>query len=389
MKLKGESIVVFGGSDWWAHVVKPEHARAQYLSQENKVLFINSIGIGMPGGGANRLGRRILKKLQSMASGLRILGAALGVLSLFFIPVWNVRLIAAFNRRLILWRISRAMRKLGIENPIIIASLPTARLFIDHIPNKLLLYNMKDLFGSYYEKMNFTVVSEHDAEMQQLADCITTPSIGIAERMKTQNDCIRYIPHGVNEAFFDDSAVEPDWFAGIPEPRILYFGQMENLLDAPLLQRLAEREPKWQFVLVGNKQSTYEELEAMRNVHFVPVKPQRELAAAGRNAAALIMPWQETEWIRYSCPIKFREYLAIGKPVVSVPIIEVEKAYPGMAATARTAHEWHAALKEAVTSNTPERDEARRKLVEGYTIQRFAEIYSGTLHELLERKCAE
>ena len=56
---------------------------------------------------------------------------------------------------------------------------------------------------------------------------------------------------------------------------------------------------------------------ALPNVHFLGRKPYDEVARYMAAMDVLIMPWNHSEWIKACNPIKLKEYLAVGRPVVT------------------------------------------------------------------------
>jgi glycosyltransferase involved in cell wall biosynthesis len=53
------------------------------------------------------------------------------------------------------------------------------------------------------------------------------------------------------------------------------------------------------------------------NVRFLGRKPYDVVARYMAAMNALIMPWNKSEWIKACNPIKMKEYLAVGRPVVT------------------------------------------------------------------------
>jgi len=91
-----------------------------------------------------------------------------------------------------------------------------------------------------------------------------------------------------------------------------------HTFDPGLFLGVASRLPGFRFVLVGacSLPSGWCDL---RNVHLLGRKPYEAVASYMSACDALIMPWNRSEWIRACNPIKLKEYLAVGKPVVSTP----------------------------------------------------------------------
>src|SRR5437899_6957857 len=46
--LSGESIICFAGEDWWYHHPHSKNHIFKRLATQNRVLFVNSLGMGLP-----------------------------------------------------------------------------------------------------------------------------------------------------------------------------------------------------------------------------------------------------------------------------------------------------------------------------------------------------
>ncbi|MCH9021207.1 MAG: hypothetical protein IID32_00385 [Planctomycetes bacterium] len=74
------------------------------------------------------------------------------------------------------------------------------------------------------------------------------------------------------------------------------------------------------------------------------------------------MPWQENTWIAACNPVKLKEYLALGKPIVSTPFSELER-YNGLVQTASDPITFAQAVRHVLQEDNDERVRARRKAV--------------------------
>ena len=76
------------------------------------------------------------------------------------------------------------------------------------------------------------------------------------------------------------------------------------------------------------------------------------------------MPWLNNEWIRFANPIKLKEYLALGLPVVSTEYPEVED-YRDQIYVAGSRTEFHEFVK--MTLRDPGDSVGRREFVEKFS----------------------
>jgi glycosyltransferase involved in cell wall biosynthesis len=83
------------------------------------------------------------------------------------------------------------------------------------------------------------------------------------------------------------------------------------------------------------------------NVHWLGRRPYEEIPAYGSAFDVAIMPWVDTPWIHRSNPIKLKEYLALGLPVVSTEFAELD-GYRDRVRTATDPARFVAAIRESL-----------------------------------------
>lgn len=366
--ISNESIIWFGGSDWWAHHKRNEQFSCELFATKNKVLFINSLGLGFPNPLKTGVMSRIMRKAKSMMKWLVKTETNVYVGSPFFIPLWSIPAVRKLNQWILKAQIRLMIRKAGISDPIVVSTLPTSNEVLDAISYKAHIYNIKDNFSAYHEKQFFMSVVDNDYELRETADVVICPSKGIYNEIAPNRDHVFWIPHGVHPTFLNAplNLPEPLEIANISHPRISYWGHLDSKLDEELIHTIAARRPDWQFIFFGTKTTSYPAIEQMPNVHFWGYAPPEYLIGVGAHSDVLIMPWKDSQWVRSQCPIKYREYLALGKPVVSSPSDEVELAYPGEAIIALTPEEWIDGIERSLREDTIEKAMHRRSLVKGY-----------------------
>jgi len=368
-----DSIVCFAGNDWWVHNPLTEKQWMRYLARHGMtVLFVNSIGVGFPGKGSPYVLRRLLRKLRSLSYWLRR-DEDVWVLTPLLLPLWSVGFVRRMNVVLITMQIRYAMKRAGMTPGIFWAGLPTAALLRRRIPHRHCVYYVQDDYPSYATFDNQVFMRLHDdhAELLREADVVICASIGLAEREAQYSRRVEYVPQGINPVFLNhgltaESSV-PLALQDIPHPIIGYWGSLESLHDRDLVLALAKRHPGWSFVFFGRKMTDVSELEALPNVHYPGFLPIEDIPRHGVHFDVGLISFKQTDFTYYGAPIKFREYLALGLPVVAPPIVEVERAFEGEGLTARTVEEFTARIREAMETDNPERRQRRRNLVAGQT----------------------
>jgi glycosyltransferase involved in cell wall biosynthesis len=386
--MRSDAIVCFAGNDWWAHNPMTEKQWMRVLARDGRsVLFVNSIGIGLPGRASPRIAARLWRKLRSLARWLRR-DDGVWVLTPFLIPLWSVAAVRRLNLFLVTLQVRYAMKRAGMTRALFWAGLPTAALLLHRIPHDGCVYYVQDNFTAYYDAMNFTRVAEDHDTLLRAADTVICASVGLAEREAKIARRVEYIPHGVHPAFLaaDPAAPPPvpDALRDLPRPLIGYWGSLEALQDNARTAALARMHPDWSFIFIGRVMMDNAELAALPNVHFPGYLPIEDIPAYGMHFDIGFLSFVESDWITYSCPIKFREYLALGLPVVSPPIIEVERAFDGEGCIARSVDDFSACMQRALAEDTPERRRARHALVEDYSWEASARRVAAALDSIGE-----
>jgi glycosyltransferase involved in cell wall biosynthesis len=236
------------------------------------------------------------------------------------------------------------------RRPLVWVFAPHVAPLIRRIPRQFLVYQCVDRWSAFAD-YDPDVMARCEAELCRDAELVLASAEDLVERCREHRDVVHYVPHGVDHAHFA-RALEPgpipEDLAGIPGPRIGFFGLIQEWVDLELIGALADRLP-YSFVLIGSASADLAPLLRRPNVHHLGRRPYAELPAYCRGFDAAIVPFRTTELTRSVNPIKLREYAAAGLPVVSTDLPEVRKC-GDIAACASSVEEWDAALRRAVAS---------------------------------------
>jgi len=99
--LHDKSIICFGGEDWWYHHPHSKnHLMRRFVRGGNKVIFVNSISMGLAPMKSGEVWPRVKRKLKSYAKLARTTEEGITVVSPAVVPFFGSRAAAAATRPL-------------------------------------------------------------------------------------------------------------------------------------------------------------------------------------------------------------------------------------------------------------------------------------------------
>ncbi|MGH7646538.1 MAG: glycosyltransferase [Gemmatimonadaceae bacterium] len=179
---------------------------------------------------------------------------------------------------------------------------------------------------------------------------VFTVSPTMQARKGALNSHSTLISNGVDYDAFATPVPEPADLQSIPHPRIGYTGYIKKQIDWALLLDLAQRRPEWSFVFVGARHvhpeidAILDRLDALPNVHFLGTKPTSELSRYPQHFDVCLMPYKVNDYTKYIYPLKLHEYLASGRPIVTVPLPAL-RGSEHLVDIATGAAEWEQAIR--------------------------------------------
>lgn len=321
--LTGRDIVCFS-NDWDGDPLSKTHLM-KILARENRILWVNSLANRRPTASARDLSR-MAKKLGDVMKGITEPWPNLHVLGPMAVPAFGsfARLI---NSSVFRSQILRAMKKLDFERPISWSFLPSSAPVSGTLGEELVIYHCVDEFSAFTGAP--AEIEKMEASLARRADLVLVS----AERLRTAklplNPNTHVVRHGVDHAHFaralDPSTPLPADLAPLPKPVIGFFGLLADWVDLDLIRAVADAFPHASVVLLGKVQTSLAPLAGATNVHLMGRRPYEELPAWCKGFDVGLMPFVENELAANSNPLKVREYLAAGLPVVSTPVPEVAR----------------------------------------------------------------
>lgn len=319
--------ILYFGNDWAAENRTSSHHVARWLASRFRVVYVECPGLRAPKGTARDL-RKVAAKLRLALAGPRRQPEGLDVQTLLQIPLHRFALVRAANRHLIRLSLRLLLARLGVRAPVSWFVVPHLAAVAGRLGERLCVYYCIDDYASLPD-VDAAAVRAMDDEMTRRADLVFVASETLLEGKRRLNPETHVSPHGVDFDHFvraqDPALPVPDDVASLPRPIVGFFGLVERWIDLGLVAWLADQRPAWTFLMIGRVAVPDAEVPRRPNVVYLGRRPYESLPAYGKVFSAALIPYHLTPQVMNANPIKLREYLAMGKPIVSVSTPEIDR----------------------------------------------------------------
>jgi len=171
---------------------------------------------------------------------------------------------------------------------------------------------------------------EYELKLIGLSNAVFVTAGKLEEHLRSipQSPPVYRIPNGVDYEWFREQAARadvPEDLLGIPRPIVGYVGAIYNWLDYDLIGTMARNLPDVSFVFVGPADTSSRGTFFTRygNLHFLGRKAYEAIPAYIKQFAVCLIPFVEGKISQTTNPVKVFEYFALGKPVVTTGLYEL------------------------------------------------------------------
>jgi glycosyltransferase involved in cell wall biosynthesis len=388
--LNGLSILSFA-RDLWTDVPRCRHHVLSRLAPSSRVLFVSPPATQI---------REVARKLHQGGLAQPGLTQVSPELFTFVPPPW-----LPFSNRPSLNRALEGLRALYIRHllhrlemhqPILYVWHPAFIDMVERFDAPLVVYHCYDEYGAF-RGANKEEIKAQEARLLRRADLVLTVSPGLRARRLELNPNTFVVRNGVDADYFakalaPDTVVAPD-IASIPRPIIGCISRVvPEYFDAALLREVVRRRPEWSLVVIGPESppqvSGGEDLALLKaepNVHFLGMRPFESLPSYLKAMDVCTIPYRVTGNTELADPLKLYEYLAAGKPIVSVPREFADDVRP-FVYTGAGADGWVRAIEEALAADSPELRAKRQAVAQENTWDRRIDQISHLIMGALARR---
>ena len=329
--------VVFS-DDWGRHPSSCQHLFRRVVP-DAQVLWVNTVGLRVPRLSLHDLGRSVevvVGWLRSVRATTRPAAAVPGhvaqspapeVLRPVMWPSFRRRWLAAMNQRLLSRAVTTALaRSAEGKQAILVSTLPLVPgLFREPRFVKKVYYCVDDF--TQWHGVDGDAMRRMEKEILSACDLLIATSTPILESRGPRARRSVLLTHGVDTSHFANAT--PDQaspLAALPHPIVGMFGVFDRRIDSAILIAAARALPMASFVVIGPVVDRDPgEFRDVPNLRFLGPVAYGELPGHVAHFDVCLLPYVLDETTSSINPLKLKEYLATGKPVVATPLPEAVK----------------------------------------------------------------
>lgn len=379
-----KDVVLLSTADWdnpfWTN---KQHVAVELARRGFRVLYIDSLGLRRPSASAHDLGR-MASRLRKTLRRPRQVRDNLWVWSPVALPWHSNTAVRHVNRALLEIGLRAWSKMLGLRRQWLWTYNPLATELFALRSFEYRVYHCVDEIKAQ-PGMPVRLLEAAEEQLVQQADIVFATSPQLANSRKAWNPNTHYLPNVADFAHFnkalDSDTVVPSDIDSIPGPRLGFIGAISGYkLDFDLLRTVAEHRPAWSIVLIGKvgEGDPWTDISVLRglpNVYFLGPRPYRALPGYLKGIDVALLPNRINDYTDAMFPMKFFEYLAAGRPVVSVALKAIND-YSSVVSIASTAEEFIGAIEQALDGGHSD-IRRRLRLASKYT-------YEGRTQRMLE-----
>lgn len=385
------SLLVFS-DDWGRHPSSCQHL-VRNLLDRYPVLWVNTIGTRAPRFDLQTM-KRVTEKLRQWGSSklsneskkTQNQAAESRVQTHDNLHVINPKMWPWFgsgrDRTLNRWLLSKQLTSLisQLPQPVVgLTTLPITADLPDALPVDRWVYYCVDDF-SQWPGLDGDTLRTMDRAMIQRANSLVAVSPALQKMIADEGRSSSLLTHGVDVDFwrssqrmagaglsgtkeapgFPATALQPWPHLNSCSPAVVFWGVIDRRMDTESLVQLSRDMTDGTIVLIGPQQDPDPLILALPNVKTLPSQAITTLPAIANQASVLVMPYADVPVTRAMQPLKLKEYLATGKPVV-VNRLPSTDAWSDCLDVAETPRQFSCLVRERMSSGIPTSQDAARK----------------------------
>jgi glycosyltransferase involved in cell wall biosynthesis len=363
--LKDRHIICFA-HDWGGDPTSKTHIMRILARRGNRVLWVNSVAMRRPTASGRDL-RRLATKLRRAFDGCVEVEPNLFVVNPLVLPLPGVTLADRLNAAILGRHLRRLCARHGLDRPILWTFLPNVNRLVGRLGERMLVYHCVDEYSAFVGVPREDLI-RMERDLVRRADLVVTSSEQLCRERLALNPNTHFVSHGVDIEHFaaaqDPSTPIPRDLRGLPRPVVGFFGLIAEWVDLDVVRAVATAHPDWSVVLIGRATRSLAAVTGLQNVHLLGQRPYAVLPAYCRGFDVGIIPFRLNELTVRANPLKLREYLAAGLPVVATDLPEIRR-YAHLVKLASGPASFVRAVEATLRDTDPSRTRARQDAMRG------------------------
>lgn len=260
--------------------------------------------------------------------------------------------------------IKRAAQNAEMDNPLVWTYMPNSYDLVKKMNYKALVYDCVDEHSEYRGFINKNTMLTMERELIKKCDIVFVTAEGLYDSKSKYNKNTYLITNGVNFELFNsvqDEKIKPHGeVKNLPKPVVGFIGVIQEWIDLDLIFEIAQNNPGLSVLMVGPVGAgvDVEKLKNLTNVYFVGAKKPEILPYYIKIFDVCINPFRQSNLTKNVSPLKFYEYLATGKPIVTVDMPAVRE-FSDCVLIAKDNREFIYNITEAIEKDTEELKQKR------------------------------
>ncbi|MCL4262480.1 MAG: glycosyltransferase [Anaerolineae bacterium] len=251
-------------------------------------------------------------------------------------PLWLNRnwISYIFGHQKVIQAVQRALTYLDMSaHYSVFMSAPLYVPLVEQLAPHVLAFDAQDNLLKHPQYRNVSNLKTYYDYCLDRADFISANSQETANWFKQRRPDAQHIPNGVDNEKFNTEMPHrfPSDVKRFTSPVVGYAGKMQEMFDVPLMLQVVSEMPEVNFVFIGQQLAPQwmKPLWRHKNAHYLGDKSYEDLPDYLAAFDICIIPY-DAKRQHGGDPIKFYEYLAMGKPIVTSNIgnVNVFQDYP-------------------------------------------------------------
>lgn len=359
-------IICFSTQPWYgSYWTNKQHIMLRLAKMGHKILYVNPYDHASFGHLFRSFRRKIVKKelmvrLENPQTNLWLYSP------IDIIPRLRNGIGQALNQKVRSFLLKKQLARYNFKNPILWIYQPETVDFVDQIPNRLVVYDCVDEYSAfpYYAESpdRKRMIIEKENELLKKAGVVFTTSKTLYEKKRQKNPNTYLVTNVGDFTHFNqvnqDNYQVADEMQKIPQPIFGFVGALDAYkVDFKLIFGLATKHNEWSVVLIGKTaaagdQAGLEDLKKMKNVYFLGGVDYEETPHFIKAFNVCLIPYNINEYTKSCFPIKFHEFLATGKPLVTTALPDLID-FGGISYLSYNREEFIANCEKAVSEDDP------------------------------------